>query len=112
MMRGWRNTAERRCGYRPTPGMRITSSLRPVASVACSSGRAIGVQGLGVGVVGAAGDWQATRAGRHEAGEVVDMAVGVVVLQAFAQPEHFLAPSAWRSAASASSQRPAGCGWG
>ena len=70
--------------------MRTTSSLRPIASVAFSRRGGNGVQRLGVRIVGTGGRLADDAARRHEAGDVVDVPVGVVVLQAFVDPDDLL----------------------
>ena len=70
--------------------MRTTSSLRPRASVAPSSVRAMASSVSRVRVVGAGGSLADDAARRDEAGDVVDVAVGVVVLQALVDPDDLL----------------------
>ena len=54
----------------------------------------------------------ATRPGRDEAREIVDMAVGVVVQQAGAEPDHALEAEVVEQALLDLFARQACCGWG
>ena len=65
----------------------MTSSLRPEASVAASSVRAISSRISALGSSAPAGRLADDAAGPDEAGERVDMAVGVVVQQAVVEPD-------------------------
>ena len=69
--------------------MRTTSSLRPLASVAASSVARNGVQRFRVWIFRSGRRLADDAARRDEARDVVDMAVGVVVLQALVDPDDF-----------------------
>ena len=92
--------------------MRTTSSLRPSASVGIGERLRDGVEGLGIGIVGTGWGLANDPARRHEAGDVVDVAVGVVVLQAFVDPDDF--PGAERLVRVPPRPAPwsSRCGWG
>ena len=92
--------------------MRTTSSLRPGASVASASVFAMRVERFGVGIVGT--DWRLAddAARRHEAGDVVDVAVGVVVLQAFVDPDDLSGAESLGERRLGLSLASSRCGWG
>ncbi len=69
--------------------MRITSSLRPNASVAVSSDARDLIQDFGVRVVGAGRGLADDAARANEADERIDMAVGMVVEEALVEPDDF-----------------------
>ena len=74
----------------PTDGMRITSSLRPRASRIAPSESAISSSTSMVRIVAVGGRLADDAARRDEAREIVDVAIGVIVQQAFIEPQHFL----------------------
>ena len=51
--------------------------------------RSNGVERFGIGIVGAGGRLADHATRRDEASDIVDVAVGMIVLQAFVDPDHF-----------------------
>ena len=86
---------------RPGLGMRMTSSLRPEASVAASSMRAISFSTLALGSSAPAGDWQTTRPGPTKRASVSIWPSVWSFRRPWSIQMIFLAPKASRSAASA-----------
>ena len=71
-----------------------------------------GVESLGVGVVGAGRRLARDAAGRHEAGEVVDMAVGMVVHETLVEPEDLRRAEGLGAAPLRLRPSSSHCGWG